>query len=288
MRIASQRTRPAAAALVAAAFAVLAMPVSARAQQFDRPVTPGLGENYHAEIAFTFWNPALNGIVASEQFGIAGDDVNFVSDLGFEQKRFREMKIVLRPAKKHRFRLQYTPISYTADARLSRSIVFNGQNFDVSLPVSSQFDWKVWRIGYEYDAYYTPRGFIGVLFDVRQTRLNARLASPVAEEFTTASAPLPAIGVVGRVYPLPELAINFEVSGMRLPDIGQDYTNSAGLTIPKYEANYFDWDINGTVNLGENVGLQMGWRRITTLLRIESDKGDVKFQGLYFGAALRY
>jgi hypothetical protein len=277
MRIEPQRAWQRPAVLFVAALAALALPGLAQAQTFERPVTPGLGERYHAEIAFTFWSPAPTGIVASEGFGIPGDNVDLVGDLGFEQKRFREMKIVLRPGRKHRFRLQYTPITYTAETQLSREIVFNGQRYAVNLPVSSQFDWKVWRIGYEYDVYYTPRGFVGVLFDVRQTRLNARLASPIVDEFATASAPLPAIGIVGRAYPIPELAINFEVSGIRLPDINEDYA-----------ASYFDWDIYGTVNLSENIGLQMGWRRITTFLRIETDTGDVKFQGLYFGAAFRY
>ena len=133
------------------------------------------------------------------------------------------------------------------------------------------------RIGYEYDVFYHPRGFIGILFDIRHTKLAARLASPIVDEFTSATAPLPALGIVGRVYPIPEVAINFEVSGLRLPDID-----------PKYKADYFDWDIHGTFNASEHVGLLVGWRRISTFLQIETDKGDVKFQGMWFGAALRY
>ena len=29
---------------------------------------------------------------------------------------------------------------------------------------------------------------------------------------------------------------------------------------PKYLANYFDWDVHGTVNFTNNVGIQIGWR----------------------------
>jgi hypothetical protein len=116
------------------------------------------------------------------------------------------------------------------------------------------------------------------------TEMNARLAtnspaiSPRYDEFTKVRAPLPALGVVARAYPLPALAVNFEVSGMKVPeDID-----------PEYQGNYFEWDLNGTFNVTNNVGVQVGWRRANTYVAIEQDLGDLKFQGLWFGAALRY
>jgi hypothetical protein len=108
--------------------------------------------------------------------------------------------------------------------------------------------------------------------------MSAELASPLMTEFTKVSAPLPAIGIVGRAYPIPEVALNFEVSMFRVPEG----------SIPDVEANYYDWDIHGTVNLHRSVGLQVGWRRMTNFLIVEDDSADVKFQGLWFGAALRY
>ena len=45
---------------------------------------------------------------------------------------------------------------------------------------------------------------------------------------------------------------------------------------------------DGTVNLTRNLGMQVGWRRLTTYLNIERDIGDLKFQGMWFGAAVRY
>ena len=106
---------------------------------------------------------------------------------------------------------------------------------------------------------------------------NTPAISPRYDEFTTVRAPLPAIGVVARAYPVPALALNFELSGMKVPDIDENYTG-----------NYFEWDINGTVNVTNNVGLQMGWRKTTTSVGIENDFGDLEFQGLWFGAVARY
>jgi hypothetical protein len=256
----------------------LALPKPALAQfESQGDGRPVLGEKYHVEVSGTLWNPSVLGLISSEQLDIIGSNIDFVNDLGFEKTRFRDLRIVLRPGQKHRFRIQYTPISYTADTTFNREIVFNAIAFPISVPISTQFDWKVWRLGYEYDFLYLPRGFVGALVELRHTHMEATLSTIGIEEFTTATAPLPAFGVVGRAYVLPEVAVNFEVTGFRLPNVD-----------PDYDANYFDWDINGTVNLSQYLGLQVGWRRMTNYLAIKQDVGDMKFQGMWFGAALRY
>ena len=258
--------------------ALLLLPGVAGAQYSAPDSNQGaVGEKYHVEFSGSFWNPTVFGVVSSEQFRQLGSDIDVVKDLGFEPTRFGDMRIVLRPSKKSRFRVQYTPIRYEATSSLQRSIVFNGQRFDVALPIQSAVEWKVWRFGYEYDFLYLPRGFVGVLLEARYTQFTAELNSAINTEFTTARAPLPALGVVGRGYVLPNVAINFEMTGFRLPEFDK-----------RYEATYFDWDINGTVNVTNNVGLQVGWRKLTNFLRIENDLGDLRFQGLWFGAAVRY
>jgi hypothetical protein len=257
--------------LALAGLAVLALLVPAVARaQYARPETrsSAVGENYHVEIAGTLWNPDVAGTISSEQFGLIGSQIDFVDDLAYQKTRFKDLRIVLRPTRKAKFRIEYTPIEYTAETTLKRDIVFNGQ----------KFDWKVWRFGYEYDVLYRSRGFVGVLLEGRYTQMNAELNSPITDEFTTAKAPLPSVGIVARGYVLPEVALNFELSGFKVP----------ATWVEGYEANYYDWNISGTVNVTNNFGLQAGWRRVTTFLSIKKDLGDVKFQGLWFGAALRY
>jgi hypothetical protein len=264
--------------------AALLTPTVARAQ-YSAPdfSEAAIGEKYWIEVAGTLWNPDLAGEISSEQFGLIGSKIDFVTDLGYTRTRFNDLRIVLRPTRKAKFRIQYTPMRYEAETSFTREIVFNGIAYPLGVPVESSFEWKVWRLGYEYDFLYKSRGFVGILAEIRYTHMDARLAtnspaiSPRYDEFTTAKAPLPALGVVARAYPLPALAINFELSGMKAPDID-----------PKYQGNYVEWDLHGTFNVTNNVGLQMGWRKSNTYLAIEEDLGDLKFQGLWFGAALRY
>lgn len=262
----------------AALLAGLLTPAAALAQvAVPPPSTRAVGEEYHIEVSGGLWKPSVSGTVSSEQFGITGSEINFVDDLGFESKRIGDARLVLRPGKKHRLRVQYTPVSYGADATLRRDLVFNGILFPAGMPVRATFDWKVWRFGYEYDFLYTDRGFLGILMEARYTQMNASLVSSVNNEFSRAKAPLPALGLVGRVYPLRSLSITAEASGFRLPNIDD-----------KYEADYLDLDVYGTFNFTHNFGVQGGWRRMHSTLRVESDTGDITFQGAWFGATFRY
>jgi hypothetical protein len=242
-----------------------------------------VGERYHVEVAGTLWNPAVVGQIASDSFDAIGDAIDFSGDLGYEKTRLKELRIVLRPTTRVRLRLQHTPIRYDAETTFNRNIVFGGTPFPVSVPIVSALAWTVWRAGFEYDFFYRPRGFVGVLLEARYTQLDANLAtstpffSPPLETLVTARAPLPAVGVVGRAYVLPNVAVNVEVSGFRVPRIDDDI-----------EANYADWDLHGTINLNQFVGVQIGWRHMTTYLSTADDIGDLTFRGMWFGGALRY
>src|SRR5947208_6081337 len=112
---------------------------------------PTTGEDYHIEGSVGLWWPSADITVASSGFNIVGSTVDLRNDLGLTDQRFPELSFVLRPAKSHKFLSQYIPITYTQSGTLSRRIIFNGQNFDINLPVNSSLDWKAYRFGYEYD-----------------------------------------------------------------------------------------------------------------------------------------
>ena len=88
---------------------------SARAQYAPVQQDPrAIGERYHVEFGFDFWDPAPLGTFASESLGIPGSDIDIVSDFGVTKRRFRQLQVFPRPAKKHKFRMVYTPIRYAA------------------------------------------------------------------------------------------------------------------------------------------------------------------------------
>jgi hypothetical protein len=263
--------------LVGATVLLWSWPMQAHAQI---PSDAALGEQYHIEGAIAWWNPEPKVIFASESLGIPGDSIDLAGDLGVEQKRLRELRVVLRPATKHKFRLNYLPIKYSAQAVVAREFVFNGQRYRIGLPVNTEADLTTWRFGYEFDFIYRSQGYLGVLFDLKYTNVDVTLDSPIGNEFTSQVAPIPSIGVVGRGYLAENVSITGEVSFFKIPDRLAEQLDGDG--------RYLDYDFYGTFNINRYVGAQVGLRSIDVNYRQESDSGSLNFTGWYFGGVIRY
>jgi hypothetical protein len=266
--------------IVGVSFWTLAGFAASASGQYRPADPPTMGEAYHIETAYGWWNadPALT--INSEALGIIGSDINLIDDLGIEQKRLGKFNLVLRPGIKHKFRFEHLPVQYEADTVIRRSFVFNGQVYNVGLPVQTTAEYKTLRFGYEYDFLYLKRGFAGVLLDVKYTDVNVELSSPLRPqpEFTKAVAPIPTIGFVGRGYVVPSVSITGEVSFFRVPDSISD----------EFHGSYTDFDIYGTVNFNRYLGAQLGYRSVDATYLVDLDQGSLKFTGFYFGGVVRY
>ena len=117
------------------------------------------------------------------------------------------------------------------------SFIFNGQRYTVGLPVTSELTWKAYRFGYEWDFVYRDRGFVGLLLEAKYTDISATLTANVLGVTQTSSrdarGPIPAIGIIGRGYIVPNISITGEFSGF--PEIG-----TAGSS--RYGGKYYDFD----------------------------------------------
>ena len=134
-------------------------------------------------------------------------------------KRLPVLNLVLKAARKHKFRMQYIPIKYEQSAILNRTIDFNGQRYTVGLPVNSSLDWKALRLGYEYDFIIKSRGFGGFIIEDKQTDVRVDIATPlITPQFARARAPIPALGGIARVWVVPRANITAEVTGFTIPD----------------------------------------------------------------------
>jgi hypothetical protein len=258
---------------------VAGMAAPASAQPGRQFLEPAVGERYHIEAGLAFWNPDPTLIISSEALGIQGSDVDLVQDLGIEQERLRELRLVLRPATKHKFRFHYLPIAYDAEAVVPREFVFNGLRYRVGLPVTTSADLTTYRFGYEYDFFYRDRGYAGVLIDLKYTNVDVTLESAIGTAFTRQVAPIPTIGFVGRGYPARNVSITGEVTFFKIPEnLGGD----------DYGGRYVDYDFYGTLNFTEHVGAQFGLRSVDVEYFRDLDTGNLNFKGWYFGGVLRY
>ncbi len=236
------------------------------------------GERYHIEAQAGFWSPGADMQISSESLGIIGNVINFKNDLGLTDQRFTELHVTLRPARRHKFRFQYIPMNYTQSAVLTRQIVFNGQSYQIGVEVDSVLDWKAYRFGYEFDFLVLPRGFGGFVIDFKHTDVRAELNTAFLREFAHVAAPIPALGGIFRVYPVPNVSITGEITGFKLPEsLVEDTTGS-----------YIDIDFYGTVNFTNNFGAQIGYRSFDLGYTTEGDFGDFRLKGFYFGGVARY
>ena len=147
--------------------------------QFNR-ADPATGEAYHVEFSYGWWGPEPTISAASEGLGIPPTTIDFVEDLGIVKKRMRNLRLVARPARKHKFLFEYIPIKYSVDEHiLEREIIFNGQAFTVGLPVQVEATFNTLRFGYEYDFLYYDRGFLGFVLETKLTKARIDFDSPI-------------------------------------------------------------------------------------------------------------
>jgi hypothetical protein len=258
---------------------LLAAAVPARAQ-FNVPAPPPPGEDYRVEIGAMFWKPSPELTIRSNDLGLIGNEIDFVQEFGIEDKRFREFRVTLKPGRKHKLRLHYLPIKYEQEATIQRQIVFAGQVFNVGIPATATVDWKFWRFGYEWDFISRSSGFLGLVTELKYNQVRGEIGTPIANLDATAeqTAPVPAIGLVGRGYLSKNVSITGEFTGFKLPDA----------FIEEFDGAFWDFDIYGTVNLGRNAAVQAGYRSLDVDYIADEDLGRLKMKGIYFGGLVRF
>jgi hypothetical protein len=267
------------------ALAVLLTAAPAFAQYKPRPLDdPPTGESYHIEGSVGLWFPSSDLTVASSGSGfltgLGGTDINAQRDLGMPSSQtLPDFELILKPARRHKLRAVYIPIQFEGSTTLTRTVVFNGQQYRLGIPVASTLDWHAARFNYEFDFISNNRGFGGFIVEAKYTDVQVELDAPTFSlaEFARARAPIPALGGIGRFYVVPNVSITGEVTAFKLPSIED-----------KYAGHYVDVDIYGTLNFTNNIGVKGGFRSLNMGYLIKQDTGAFTMNGIYFAAVLRY
>jgi len=266
-------------AYVLAACVLTLFAASARAQYRPRPVAAtSPAENYHVELGAGFWNPGADMQITS---GVAGSTIDLKNDLGLVDRKFAEFQIVIKPALKHKIRVQFVPISYTQTGTPKSTLTFGGQTYPAGAPVTSTLDWKAWRFGYEYDFVSNYRGFVGTIVDLKYTDVGATLTTTLPGGRTgsaSARAPIPALGAIARVYLAENLSMTGELTGFKFP----------GNWIKSAKGHYADMDIYAMLNLADKFGVRGGYRKFDVEYTLTDDTGAFNLSGWYLGASLRF
>ena len=279
--------------IIAISLAALITSATAATAQFSAQSSNApAGDNYKVELFGGLWKPSHDLTVANNAFGIVGTVIDARRDLGITSGRFPEFRFRLHPSRRHRVRIDYLPIEYRATTVIERRIIFRGIAHEPGILVSSTLNWKTWRFGYEYDLIHRSRGHFGLIVEAKYTDLEASLDTSFGHEFVRARGPIPAIGAVLRVYPLPILGIAGEITAFGLPDDpgspGDSILGAFDANRFPYTGTYIDFDISGTLNFTRNFGAQFGYRSLDLNVSSNEDLAALKLTGAYIGAVVRY
>ncbi len=270
--------------VVAFVFAILWTGSYAEAQ-FRMPSAVMPGENFNVELALMFWQPAPDLRIQTGTLSEDGQNqVDFVQELGIEDRRFREFRAVLKAGQRHKLRLSYLPVAYHKDSTLTRTVLFGDHSFNGDLPTTAAVTWTQWRFGYQWDVASGDRAQLGVITELKRNKVSAELTAPdVGSELSELTVTVPTLGFMVRGYVHRSVAVTAELTGFRIPGlIGRLLTDE------DLEVTLRDLDIYATASFSRHFGIQGGYRSQTVEYFVDEQRGDLKSKGLYFGALVRF
>jgi hypothetical protein len=211
---------------------------------------------------------------------LAGSSVSAQTDLGMPRKLVEQFSLVIRPGVKHKFRIDYDPASYTSSASLARPLVFGDQVFVTGTTVATAVDWKTWRFAYEYDFIYRPRVFAGLIVDMRHDDASVALTSSTLAAATHAKSTFPDIGGIFRIYPLSDVSLTIQFTGMSLPVRWRPLTG--------YNGHVTDFDAYATFNFSDNFAIRSGYRSLRVVFAWDAGQDDLTRRGPYVMGVVRF
>jgi hypothetical protein len=160
-------------------------------------------DSFHFELTGAAWLNAPSGFIQAK-----GTPIDFVHDLaaGATEARFYG-RLVVKPALKHRFIVEGSPLSFTGSNSISRSIVFLNRTYNINTTVNTDLSLNYFYAGYQYDPFVGSYGHLG--FQVGAAYLGAQgtLTSVSAglTETKSIAAPIPMPGTEFRLFPIPHV-----------------------------------------------------------------------------------
>ena len=287
-RTPSDAPPPRGVAVACALLALLACPHPATAQLSPAPAYP-VGELHRIELLGSLWPPAQDLTVASRGSGASAATTGAAAEERIAAPRFMDLRVRLRLSRRQRVHLDYQPTRYPAATTLDRGPAPEGTGLEPGVPAASTLTWTTWRLAYEYDVVHLTRASLGLFAEAAFTDVQVALDGAAGGGCDAASAacgiarlrrPVPAAGGVVRLYPSPVIMLGAEASVLRMPDWVGDLLG--------YTGGHLAYDMHAALNFIEAFGLQIGYRSRSLRLRTTDHDADLKLEGVYVGALLRF
>ncbi|MCU1237688.1 MAG: putative exported protein [Candidatus Solibacter sp.] len=184
----------------------------------------------HVELEGRYWFSQVNSKIRVEKQGL-GTDIDVKNDLGFTDSDFPEGRAAVRWGHS-RLSFDYTPIDFSGDRVVSRTLVFNGRTYSFGTQVISDLEAKHLQLGWTYQFHLLGgRVKLGPMVEAHGFLLSGSLRAPAVnvESKEDLSVGLPTVGPSLEISPHRRIDVYGEASGMSAGDYGHFIRSEAGV-----------------------------------------------------------
>jgi hypothetical protein len=191
----------------------------------------------HAQNSLEFtghdWFTQMGSRIRVEQNGF-GTDIDARKDLGMPDSNFPQGAVEWRRGRSL-LRFEYTPIDYTGDRTVTRTIVFQGQPFTVGTRVVSELEVQHLQLSWAYQFVNVHDGLfrIGPMVEADGFLMSGRLGAPDLgfQQTENLSAGLPTVGLAMDIRPHRAVDIYAQAAGMQAGAYGSFVGSNSGVKV---------------------------------------------------------
>jgi hypothetical protein len=190
-----------------------------------------------------YWMPQMTARLRVEGAGF-GTDIDAQRDLGMTNTNFPQGSFTFHSAGHQLLRFTYTPIEFTGDQSVTRSIVYRGTSYSFGTRIVSDLQVQHLQLAWAYQ-FSARDGLvkIGPMLEadgfLMSSRLQAPALTPAVDQRESLSAGLPAVGLALDLNPHPRVNIYGQVAGMKAGSYGYYVGSDAGVKLRAWKGLFF-------------------------------------------------
>jgi hypothetical protein len=212
------------------------------------------------------------------RFDNGGTDIDFKNDLGIQDANFPEGRFTYYGKGRSHLHFSYTPIDYTGDSNVSRTLTFGGDQYTVGSRVLTDFQIQHLQLGWAYQFVNVHNGVfkLGTLLQgngfLMKGRLRAPGLTPAIDDQEDFSVGLPTVGLAMDINPHKRVNFFADVSGIKLGKYGY-FVNS---------------DVGVKIRPAKNAFFTAGYRNFNLHAKNDPDFVRVELRGFFVGGGAHF
>jgi hypothetical protein len=228
-------------------------------------------EHYGLRLEYREYRPTATGDLQMGASGEAGTLLDIVDDLGIQDERTFDARVIFKIKTKHKLKGGYMPIDYAGDQDAPRNFTFKDTEYFRDDRVATTIKGAVWSGDYGYEFYQGPHGFVGALLGARIMDVDIVVVDVDSAERETDSSvsPLPVIGIEGRGY-AGKLSLEAEFAGLSIGSLG----------------SYYEFEGSARFHISDRLAVMGGYRLLSAKAKEEPDLFKLRMSGWQFGLEL--